>query len=120
MIVVGGNLWAEERQIPHILDLHRTSILAPVRQRNLAGRADRRIVVTHLVDMIGVRVGAVMARMARLAAGLPPAGHPYWARRRGGRIGRRWFGRILRMLVEARFQVSQALAEIGVHLLELR
>jgi hypothetical protein len=120
MIMVGGDIRMHDGQLPYILGAHRAGREAYVRQPNQAGGTDIRIVITHVVDVIGVGIGAVMTRMARLAARPPSAGRTcraWWCR---WRVGRRRFGRVLRMLVQACSQISELLPQGGVLLLELR
>jgi hypothetical protein len=118
MIVMRGDIGAHDREIPHILGLHRTGIPAHGLQGRLAGRAGVRIVIAHLVDMI--RVGALVARMPWLSTSLPPTLPARRTRGCGGRIDRRRFGRVLGMLIEPRFESGHMLPEIHILLLELR
>lgn len=48
-------------------------VVAHVRQRTRAGGAGIRIVIAHMVDVSGVRLGTVMLRMAKLGPRRP---HP--------------------------------------------
>ena len=119
MIVVGGDMGAHERKLPHVLGLHRAGVAAHVRQRTLAGGAGVRIVLTHSVNMIGGGIGAVMARMTGLATRLAPT----WDARRAWRclwwVRRRRLGGVLRMLIETGLEIRHSLLERGVGLLEL-
>ncbi len=92
MILMGGDRRAHDGELPHVLGLHRAGIVAHVRQRVVAGRADRRIMITHKIDLIGVGVGAVVPRMPRLTASFPPARYAHGARWCGWRVGRWGFG----------------------------
>ena len=58
--------------------------------------------LTHMVDLLGGRIGAVMPRMPRLTAGFPPTWSAHGARWCLWRVGRRWFGRILGSCRKAR------------------
>jgi hypothetical protein len=95
MIVVGGDLRAHDGQLPYILRPQRARIAMDILQRYLAARAGLRIMIAAVVNVIGVGMGAVMRRMARLAAGLPPAWHARGAWGCLWRVGRRRFGRVL-------------------------
>ena len=119
MIVVRGDFRAHDRDIPHELGLDGAGIPAQGRQRVTAGRADLRIMIPHLIDLIGVGVGALMARMARLAAGLPSAGHARRARRCRGWVGRGRFGRVLGMLLQTGGEISHLRVEVHQLLLLL-
>jgi hypothetical protein len=119
MVVVGGNLRANHRQLPHILGADGAGIAAHVGQRTLAGGAGIRIVLTHMVNLIGGGIGAVMTRMTGLTTRLPPALSVRRAWGCGGWVGRRGFGRVLRMLAEAGFEVRHSLLQRRVGLLEL-
>src|SRR5262249_53572140 len=119
MVVVGSDIGADHGQFPHILGADGTGVVAHVGQRTLAGGAGIWIVIAHLVDLIGVRRGTVMPRMARLSPRLPPAGHTRGARGCGRRIGRGRLGRVLGMRLEPGFKIGDALVERGVGLLEL-
>ena len=117
MIVVGDNLRAHDGQLPHILGLDRAGILAPIRQRTLAGRAGLRIVVAGVVKVIRVGSGTVVGGMPGLTTGLSPTRHPRGAWGCGWRVGRWRFGRVLRMLGQAGFEVGNTHLEVGKLLL---
>src|SRR5439155_7814969 len=119
MILMGGDLRTHDRELPHVLGLHRAGIPAHVRQRVVAGRADRRIMITHKIDMIGIGGGAVVRRMPRLTAGVAPAWYAHPSRWCGWWVGRWGGGGVLRMLVELGFEVRYALLEVGFGLEEL-
>jgi hypothetical protein len=120
MILVGRNLRTYDGDLPHVLDLDGAGVVAHIRQRVVAGRASIGIVIAHMVNMIRVGRGALVARMPGLAAGLPSAFPAHGARWRRWRIGRWRFGRVLRMLIEPRFEVGHPLLKICVLLLEVR
>jgi hypothetical protein len=75
--------------------------------------------IALFIDLIGVGVGALLRRVPQLTAGLPTAWGAERVGRRVGRIGRRRLGRVLRVLVEAGFQIAHPLPERGMILLEL-
>jgi hypothetical protein len=116
MIVVGGDIGLQDRYLPHVLGAHGAGIPPHGRQRTMAGGADRGIVVAHLINMIRIRVGAVVAGMARLAAGLAPTGNPRGAWWCGWWIGRRRFGRVLGVLIQA----SREVRNLRLELVDLR
>lgn len=108
MLVVGGDLGPHNRQLPHVLGLHGAGIL-PAGESCLTGRTGRRVVVAERVDVVGIRGGALVARMARLATSLTPtrgARGAGWGR---GRIGGGRLGGVLGMLLEPRAQLADLL-----------
>jgi hypothetical protein len=113
MILVGCNLRAHDGEFPHILKLDGTGVAAHVQERVVADRAGIGIVIAHMVDLIRLGGGALVARMSGLAAGLGPTFPAQGAQWRGGWVGRRRFGRVLGMLIEPGFQVGHAGVQLG-------
>ena len=112
MILMGSDQGLDQRQLPHILGLERAGIVAMHGQIIAAGRTGGRIVVAGGGDLLGLGLGSVVAWMPGLPTGCAPAwnaGRPGWCR---GRVRRRWFGRVLRMLVEARFEIGHARGQL--------
>jgi hypothetical protein len=77
------------------------------------------MMVLHDIDLVGSWIGTVVALVPRLTA----FGAPAWNTRRTGwrrwRIGGWRFGRILRMLVEAGFEIGHLRLELSQLLLLL-
>src|SRR5215208_1186913 len=119
MVVMRSNFRAYERQFPDVLGHNRTSIPASLVQLLVTGRADVGIVVLHLGDLLRGRIRALVMRMARLGASFASTRHTRNAWRRGGRVGGRWFGGVLGVLVEPGFQFGNARLEEQVLLLKL-
>jgi hypothetical protein len=119
MRMVRGDVGAHERHIPHVLDAYRAGIVQGGWQSIMTVRAHGRMMVAHGIDLGRVWLGSLVARMARLSTFATPtrcAGGTWWRR---GWVGRRRFGRILRMLVEAGLELSEACLELDELLLLL-
>jgi hypothetical protein len=119
MIVVGGQRGPNGGNLPHILDRRETDRLGRRGDHGGAGRTEAGIVVAHRVNLIGWWIGTVMWGMAWLPRRLAPAvlaRRAWWCR---WRVRGGWLGPVLGMLIQPRFQVSQALLELGDLVLEL-
>lgn len=77
------------------------------------------MMVAHSVDLLGNGIGPFVPRMPWLSAFGPPTGRVRGPRRRRWWVGRGWFRRILRMLIQAGFQFSNARVELSKLLLLL-
>lgn len=119
MIVVCGDLGQNQRDLPNILGLNRAGILPRGGQHCLAVRTALRMMMPYLADVVGIRGGALVPLMPRLATFGSPApntGRTRWCR---WRIGGWRFGRVLRMLVEPGLQIGELCLELRELLLVL-
>src|SRR5262249_53909080 len=111
MLLMRADLRLDERQLPDILGAHGTGIIAPLKQLALAGRALLRIMVLHRPDLLRRWVRALVMRMSRLGSDFATARVPRGAWRRRRRVGGRWFGGVLAVLVQTGLQLSHTSLE---------
>src|SRR5207249_3923139 len=67
MILMRGDLGPHDRELPHVLDAHGTSIWQAGVQRFEAGRTAVGMMVLYSIDLVGRRLRTVVALVARLA-----------------------------------------------------
>ncbi len=107
-----GDVWLHEWQFPDILCLDRAGILMMTRHGIAARRAGDGVVVLNCGDLLRLRQGTFVFGMPGLTTRFSSAPNVSGTRRGRGWIRRGWFGRVLGMLVETRFQFSNASGQL--------